>query len=417
MKFKKSAKIISVLLSLCLIFGTLSSTAFAKSTAELKDKKAKIQQEIDDAEKEIDKLKGKKEETQEYITALDKKIKLKQDKIDALQEDADALQSEINSVQKNIDKTEKNIEKTQANIDKKQAEFDKTYSEYCERLRAMYVSGSVNNLEVLLTSSDISTILTRSQMIRSVSEQDSAAMDSLMNQMSEIEKEKAELEQDRIKLNENKKKLKADKKKLDDNISEIESEKSKLDSEVAELNATMKKLSSQTAEYQETIEDNEAELAKVQSEIDAAYARASRGSGGTGSISGSTGGGSHSGRLGYPTDYRSISAGYPNYSSGRYHGGIDFPCPTGSAVYAAASGTVILAKKLYYSYGHYIIIDHGDGLSTLYAHNSQLNVGVGDHVSKGQIIARSGSTGNSTGPHCHFEVRVNGSRVNPLNYL
>ena len=137
----------------------------------------------------------------------------------------------------------------------------------------------------------------------------------------------------------------------------------------------------------------------------------------TGAISGSTGDGSSNGKLDYPTSYRNISAGYPNYSSGKYHGGIDFPCPTGTKVCAAADGKVIVAKELNYSYGHYIIIDHGNGLTTLYAHNSKLLVGVGDTVTKGQAIAYSGSTGNSTGPHCHFEVRVNGVRVNPENYL
>ena len=86
-------------------------------------------------------------------------------------------------------------------------------------------------------------------------------------------------------------------------------------------------------------------------------------------------------------------------------------------MYAAASGKVILARYLDYSYGRYLIIDHGDGLSTLYAHNSQILVSVGEKVSAGQVVAKSGSTGNSTGPHCHFEVRVNGSQVNPLNYL
>lgn len=126
----------------------------------------------------------------------------------------------------------------------------------------------------------------------------------------------------------------------------------------------------------------------------------------TGTISGSTGDGSSNGKL-----------DYPNYSSGKYHGGIDFPCPTGTKVCAAADGKVIAAKELNYSYGHYIIIDHGNGLTTLYAHNSKLLVGVGDTVTKGQAIAYSGSTGNSTGPHCHFEVRVNGVRVNPENYL
>lgn len=124
-----------------------------------------------------------------------------------------------------------------------------------------------------------------------------------------------------------------------------------------------------------------------------------------------------SGVLGYPTEYRKISAGYPNYPSGRYHGGIDFPCPSGTSVYAAQDGVVTTAKKLNNSYGFHIIIDHGNHMQTLYAHNSQLLVRVGDHVKKGQLIAKSGSTGNSTGPHCHFEVRINGQRVNPKNYL
>ncbi|MBR7060618.1 MAG: peptidoglycan DD-metalloendopeptidase family protein [Eubacterium sp.] len=399
---------------MCLIFSSLAaSQAFAASTSELREKKSKIQRQIDSAEKEISKLSSEKKETQEYIAALDKKIQLKQDQINILQSDADNLQSEINAVEKSIGTTEEQIVKTQKEIDIKQAQFDKTFDEYCQRLRAMYVSGHASNLEVLLTSSDISSIPTRSEMIKSVSEQDSEILDSLMTQMEEIEKEKAALEKKINKLNKDKKQLKEDKKALTDRISTIAASKKELDNEVAECNALIKKLSSQSAEYQEAIEENESALAKVEAEIQAAYARASR----TGSSGGSTGSGTHSGALRYPTDYHSISAGYPNYSSGRYHGGVDFPCPSGSSVYAAASGTVIAAYNLNYSYGHYLIVDHGNGLSTLYAHNTTLLVGVGDHVNKGQVIARSGSTGNSTGPHCHFEVRVNGTRVNPMNYL
>lgn len=416
MRSKRLLKILSLALCLCFIasaaFGEAS--VYAASTSSLNEKKSKIQSQIDKAEEQLEKLAAEKKETQEYISALDKKIQLKQDQIDLLQNDADALQSEIDTVQSGINKTEAEIEKTQAEIDEKQAKFDKTFDAYCQRLRAIYISGNASNLEVLLTSKDISSILTRSQMIKSVSEQDSEILDSLMTQMSEIEKEKADLEAKRTELSENKTKLESDKKKLTDNISEIESSKKELADEVAQCNTLMKKLSSESAEFQESINENEAELAKVEAEIQAAYASASRG---TGSISGSTGNGAHSGTLGYPTSYHTISAGFPNYSSGRYHGGVDFPCPTGTSVCAAASGTVIVAKNLNYSYGHYLIVDHGNGLSTLYAHNSKLLVGVGDHVSKGQVIAKSGSTGNSTGPHCHFEVRVNGTQVNPLNYL
>lgn len=126
---------------------------------------------------------------------------------------------------------------------------------------------------------------------------------------------------------------------------------------------------------------------------------------------------SGTGKLGYPTSSRTISAGFPNYSSGRYHGGIDFPVPPRTPVKAAEDGTVTIRKDLNYSYGHYLLITHSGGLATLYAHNSKIIVKQGDHVKKGQIIAYSGSTGNSTGPHCHFEVRLNGNRVNPQNYL
>ena len=416
MQFKRIAKLLSLILCICFAFSAFAGTfAYAEDTASLEKKKTKIQNQIDEAEKKVEKLASEKKETQEYIAALDKKIQLKQDQLDVLEEDANALQSEITSIENSIVKTEDEIEKTQKEIDKKQAEFDKTFAEYCQRLRAMYISGHASKLEVLLTNTDISSLLTRSQMIKSVSEQDSATLDSLMTQMEQIEKDKAALEAKINKLGKDKEKLEKDKAELQSRIATIAASKRELDNEVAECNALMKKLSSQSAEYMEAIDEDKDKLAEVEQEIQAAIARAQAAS--SGSMSGSTGTGAHSGALGYPTSYRSISAGYPNYSSGRYHGGIDFPCPTGTSVHAAASGTVIVVRPLWYSYGHHIIIDHGNGLSTLYAHNSALLVSVGQHVSKGQVIARSGSTGNSTGPHCHFEVRVNGTRVNPLNYL
>lgn len=407
---------LAVCFVVCMSFGA-STTAYASKTSELRDKKSKIESQIDAAEKKIGELKSQKKETQEYIAALDQKIQLLQDEIDVVQAEADALQATINSVQSKINDTEAEIDAIQAEIDAKQAEFDQTFDDYCQRLRAMYISGSTSNLEVLLTSTDISSMLTRSQMIKSVSDKDSGTLDSLLTKMEEIEQDKADLEKKKLELESDKKQLVADKAELQKNINKISKSKSELDAKVDEANKLIKKLNSQTAEYQEAIESDKSKIAQVEREIQAAIAAASHSNVSTGSTSGSTGSGAHSGSLGYPTSYRGISAGYPNYSSGRYHGGVDFPCPSGSTVKAAAGGTVIVAKNLNYSYGHYLIIDHGNGLSTLYAHNTTLLVGVGSKVSKGQTIAYSGSTGNSTGPHCHFEVRINGTRVNPMNYL
>ncbi|MGC8734169.1 MAG: murein hydrolase activator EnvC family protein [bacterium] len=127
------------------------------------------------------------------------------------------------------------------------------------------------------------------------------------------------------------------------------------------------------------------------------------------------------GRLFWPTTSSLITSyfGYrvhPIYGTTRFHSGIDIGAPYGAPIYAAENGKVILASW-YDGYGYCIIIDHGDGVSTLYAHCSSIIVKQGQYVSKGQVIGYVGSTGNSTGPHLHFEVRINGNPVNPFNYL
>ena len=398
-------KCLSLLLSLvlvfCMSFG--ATNVYAVSQADID----RLNQKNAAAQKEIDRLAKEKAETQEYVAALDKKIQIIRDQLNALNKQASELQSSINQVEQSIASNEAQMLEIQDEINAKQAEFDKIYSEYCQRLRAMYVSGHASNLEVLLTSSDISAILTRSEMIRSISRRDSNTLNELTKKMEEIEKDKAALEIKRVELNENKEKLQTQKEELNANISQVSSSKAELDSQIAEANAAMKRISDKSSEYKELIEDNNAEIQSIRATILANNRPSSGG--------GSGGGGS--GRLGYPTSSRTISAGFPNYPGGSYHGGVDFPVPSGSNIYAADSGTVIIAKNLNYSYGHYLVIDHGNGLSTLYAHNTTLLVGVGTHVNKGQVIALSGSTGNSTGPHCHFEVLLNGNQVNPMNYL
>lgn len=129
------------------------------------------------------------------------------------------------------------------------------------------------------------------------------------------------------------------------------------------------------------------------------------------------------GKFIYPTTNTQISAGYPNYSNGSYHGGVDFPVTTGTPVGASSDGVVVISKALknadgsYRSYGEYVVIDHGSGIRTYYCHLSQRLVSEGQTVKQGQVIGKSGSTGNSTGPHLHFEVRVNNTRVDPMRYL
>lgn len=398
----------------CVLF--VMSAAFsaeAKTTAQLQSEKEKIQAEIDEAQKKLEKLEAEMDETEEYVSTLQSKITLLQDKIDTLEAEKASLQSEINAIEAKIDETEAEIAKAEAEIQKKQAEFDEIYEEYCQRLRAMYISGNVTTVEILLESGDMSTVLTRAEMVKRVSEQDSETLDALLKKMDEIQEQKQILEEKKQELKEYKESLDSQKAELQASIDEISSSKSELDAEVAECNALLKKLESQSSEVQELIETDTAAQQAIDAEIRAAIAAAANSVSSSSSASYSAG----SGSLGYPTGSRTITAGFPNYSSGAYHGGVDFQCATGTAVHAAEAGTVVTVKSLTYSYGKYIVISHGNGLSTLYAHNSQLLVSVGDTVTKGQTIAYSGQTGNATGPHCHFEVWVNGTRVNPLSYL
>ncbi len=407
MRSKKILRAVCCLL--CAVFimsGTF--TAGAKSTSQLQSEKEKIQDEIDDAEKKLSKLKSDMADQQEYVNTLQSKITLLEDKISTLESEKSALQSEINAVEQKIADTEREISEAQDRIEQKQAEFDEVYEEYCQRLRAMYISGNVSTIEILLESGDMSTVLTRAEMVKRISKQDSETLDSLLKMMEEIEAEKAELEDKKQSLKEDKEKLDSQKAELQASIDDISASKSELSSEVAECNSILSNLKSQSNEVQELIDEDKSRQEAIDAEIRAAIAASNA----SGSVYAAG-----SGTLGYPTSSRTITAGYPNYSSGRYHGGVDFQCKSGTPVYASEAGVVVTAKSLTYSYGNYIVINHGNGLSTLYAHNSSLVVSVGQTVTKGQLIAYSGQTGNATGPHCHFEVWKNGTRVNPLSYL
>lgn len=401
-------RIFCLVLSLMLVFSS-AFTAQAKTSSQ--SKLDKINQNIKEAQKELDSLDDQVADKKAYSDALMKKIDLLQDKLDALESNRDDLQSEIDAVQKRIDETQADINQAEKEIEKKEQEFDGVYEEYCQRLRAMYISGNVSMLEVLLESGDISSILTRAEMVKSVSEQDSATLDDLMAKMEEINKEREELANNKIQLGKDKDSLNSRKQELQKSIDEYNSSKAELNAEVEECNAALASLDDKRSEVKETIDTNQEQKRQIEAEINNALSGSGSNKPGSGNYNPGTG------QLAYPTSYRQISAGYPNYSNGSYHGGVDWPCPTGTAVHASDSGVVVIAKKLTYSYGQYILIDHGNGLSTLYAHNSSLVVGVGDKVSKGQIIAYSGESGNATGPHVHFEVRLNGTRVNPMSYL
>jgi murein DD-endopeptidase MepM/ murein hydrolase activator NlpD len=169
---------------------------------------------------------------------------------------------------------------------------------------------------------------------------------------------------------------------------------------------TLGSIRADQAEFLEEVEALEAESATLAAAISSAGRSSATGGGTPAPSSGA--------RLMWPVSGSVVSGFGPR--GGRLHEGIDIPAPTGTPVLAAAAGTVIYAGWLG-GYGLLVVVDHGGGLSTAYAHNSSITVSVGQSVAQGGAVALVGSTGNSSGPHVHFEVRVNGSAVDPLGYL
>lgn len=429
--------------------------------------KAQLEQRIKEAENKLRDLEAQSADTQEYfdtltdkITYLDRQYELVSSEVDEDKNQVEILKNTYAENEKEIDSIGSDIEQLQKDCAAAEEEFSGTYQAFSKRMRAMYISGETNMLVFLITSNDISQFLTRLEMIKRVSEMDGELLESINTEIDEINtsrdeitKKRAELQVTQVTLQNTRTSLEAAIPELEKKQQELEDKKTELDKERSDANSLLKQLNDETGNYTEYLEDNKAAMAEVDAAIEAAEEKYQNQTPSTtepeterpnsgGSSGGSTGGsgsttttsGSSGSRyisLTYPVPSQTtITCGYGDYSG---HSGADFSCPTGSKVVAAESGTVIISADLknadgsYRSYGRYIVIMHdkktssGDNVYTLYAHNSERLVTEGQHVEKGQQIARSGSTGNSTGPHCHFEVRTPSSSYssckNPALYL
>lgn len=423
-----------------------------EAQAMLDAQQKELEQNLAEAEKKLAELAKSSKGTMEYIDTLDQKIGYINEQLTILEEQNMAIQEDIDQLLPTIEKNEetlealsKEVEETKEELQKLQDKFQSVYEAYCYRLKVMYVSGDFNILTALLTCKDISSFLTRYEMIKSVSKSDTELLKEVQEKTEEIvtkqdgldekvekyQKAKEELDAQKSSLDEKQKKIEANSETIAQKKVILATDRAESDSLLAKLTAENQQYTEFRNEDKELIEAVEKEVQdlisgiKSPDEVTTAVASDKNDSNTVISPDGSDVYSNSDAVLNmvYPVPkYTSISAGYPNYSSGQYHGGIDFPCPTGSNVVAAQKGIVLAVKRLDYSYGYYVMIYHGTdkkgrSVVTLYAHNSSILVSTGQSVKKGQTIAKSGSTGNSTGPHCHFEIRFNGSRVNPKNYL
>lgn len=397
-----------IIVIMLIIFLVNANVALAVTQSEInaqKNKQSQINNQIDDAEEKQKEIENKKSETMKQVEGISSEI-------DKYETQIDDLESQIEDANNKIKEAEQKIVESQKEYDRKQELFQ-------QRIVAVYEAGETSYLDFLLTAKSLTDFISNYYLVSEIAEMDVELLDKIEKEKQEIENSKKEIEESKQKLTS----AKASKESVNSQLKAAKSEKDKYVTELSEEEKELEK------EIQELKQAN----ARMASEIKAAekkYAEqleALKNNGSSGGSTAPTG----SGYLMRPVKGGSISAnGY--YSNGRFHGAIDYAVPSGTPVYAAADGVVMVTANLTTSYGTHVIIRHANGMQSYYAHGTRGSICVspGQIVKKGQQIMSSGNTGNSQGPHLHFEVRVspysyNGyatgygqdSRVNPAAYM
>ena len=352
--------------------------------SEADDKQA----ELNEVQSQMQKMQERKEKARQKAAAASEGLEEIQSRLNELQAQARELQAKSNALQAKINDN-------QAKLAKKKAEVEQRKKIYSQRLRQIYINGQVNYLDVLLGAKDFGDFSSRMYLLQKIISSDIAMLQQLQKDEAEI---KSRQEQ------------------LDAEMKEIKSTKAELEAKRARANKLKEQRSYMLYKAQEEEQQSQSEYERLLaiSENITAMLRNMESSGGGSSSSGGTG------RFMWPcrgeiTSYFGWRT-HPIFGTTKYHSGMDIAVDYGTSIMAADSGTVIYSGWLG-GYGYAVMIDHGSGLVTLYAHNQSLNVYEGQYVNKGTCIAYAGSTGYSTGPHCHFEVRLHGEVTEPLNYL
>ena len=371
---------------------------------------AVTQADIDALKKQASDLSGQKSKLKSKLSEIKTNQNTILEKKKLLDDQCAVIQQEIDNVNEQISDYTDMITAKEDEIAQTEAKEQKQYELFCERVRAMEENGTVSYWEVVFKATDFSDLLSRLDFVNEIMEYDENVIQELRDLRTQISDEKTELESDKADLVSAK--------------SDLKDKESELTSQIDEASAMMKELDEQSDEYAATlkqISDEEdaiqADIVKKSKEL-AASAQTGTPTGTVSTETWSAGGGyiwpeTASKRISSPFGKRVSPGGIGSTD----HKGVDI-CGVGTStkVLAAKAGTVIVATYSS-SYGNYVVISHGSGNTTLYAHMSALKVSVGQYIKQGTIVGITGSTGHSTGAHLHFEITEGGVRVNPLNYL
>lgn len=408
-------KIVASILAILLV-GFSFTNVLATSSSDIKNK-------INDKKEELQDVKDEKSGVLSEIDKLNTSISSTEKELSDLNDKITELTSSIS------DKTKE--------IEKKEEEFEEKDKLLQDRLVALYEAGDTTYLDMLLTSGSITDFISSYYLVAQLTKCDTEVLNAIENTKKEIEDDKKELETKKQEIDKTKsliteknEKLKNDKNTKQAKVNSLTEKEKSIQGQIDEYDAEMKKI--EAAERAKAAED-----ARKKAEEDAKKNQTSTGNkgntgttgnngttGGAGATGGSSGTVTSSGKMTWPIPgYKNITSNFgyrvhPIYGTWKLHSGIDVGAPTGAKFVAADSGTVLIASYGYNGgYGNYVVISHGNGITTRYAHGTTILVSAGQKVTKGTPVLTVGSTGASTGPHAHFEVRVNGTAVNPLNYI
>lgn len=379
-------KILCMLLSFVLCF--LSTFVYAEEanqeqnqTTDLQIQQQELQNQIDEATTELTDVQNQLSENLQQIQKLDEKIETSESELQELNEKVETLKASIQQVETEL------VEQTE--------KYEKQKTVFEERVVAMYEAGETQYLDLLLNSTGLSDFLSTYYVLSEIAEYDAEILNDISEKKKQIELASQKLENERTELAQNLEKQTRTNKVL---------QNTKLIREnfIARLSEEEKEKQSQIDEYNEALKlVNQQILALAQQGVSTQYI---------------------GGVLEWPVPgYSKISSPYgmrvhPITGVYKLHTGVDISAPMGANFIAANDGIVTKAEYNV-AYGKMVVIDHGGGISTLYAHGSEILVEVGQSVKRGDVILKVGSTGYSTGPHAHFEVRKNGVVTNPMPYI
>ena len=387
--------------SLLLFSMMISSVVYADKVEDLKNEKNTQEENLKQKKQSIENMTAEKDQ-------LFNQIVEKKRVIEELNKELIELEELLNKLSEEIRVSNEKIEKLTERIKHNEELFKK-------RVRVMYGNKDLNSIEILFTSSDIRDFISRYFMMQSLADYDKKLITSLKNDKAELVKEKEVLEAKKEEKIAAKKEMEIKLQTFHEEVAKNESLISDLEKNISFTEEEVGSLERKVRQLDANISFEEKVKAEVLRNISEKKLQEGIKSGEIKEIP-------STGEMAWPLrGYYAISSpfgwrGSPTGGYSELHRGIDIPAPTGTPVYSATDG-VVISSGWNGSYGNAVIIQYTNNITIVYGHNSSLVVSAGQRVSKGQVISLVGSTGNSTGPHLHFEVRYNNAPVNPIPYL